>query len=439
MEKIRILILSDEVWNDNIHGNNVLTNWFSDFDAEIANIFCNIGVPDNSVCRSYFQITDTMMVKSLITKNKAGYSIRFDDGITNDRVNLYETKKMRIYKLLKTINLEIVRVIREVIWTLGKYNINDLKIFIEQFKPEVIFCARKASLKILRLERMVKNISDAPLIVFTGDDEYSLKQFRISPLFWIHRFYLRRKLSKNTELYSLYYTHSEQQGIEYKRKFLVNSKTLFKGAHFTGDYKEKRIKKPITLVYAGKLYCNRWKSLAKIVEYISKINKDEIKILLNIYTKDEITKKQNRVLNDKRNSFILGPVNSSKLKEIYEQADVALHVESLDLKNRLLTRYSFSTKIIDCLNSTCAVMAICWKEHTGYKYLKSEDAAICVDNYKDLENKLKEIVSKPNIIADYRMKAWKCGSTNHDIFKIRNEMYSDFKTVVNEHKIKKLL
>ena len=55
---MRILIIADEVWNDSIHGNNVLTNWFEDFPAEFAEIYCSPGIPKNSICKKYFQITD---------------------------------------------------------------------------------------------------------------------------------------------------------------------------------------------------------------------------------------------------------------------------------------------------------------------------------------------------------------------------------------------
>lgn len=433
MKKIRILILSDEVWNDNIHGNNVLTNWFSGIEADIANIYCSPGKPDNNVCSIYYQITDIMMLKSLISKQRAGKQVEVASETVIDSINSYEKENLKLYRFLKSINIEMMRVLRESIWTFGKYNINDLKQFIIDFNPDLIFCARKASLKILRLERVVKEIFDVPLIVFTGDDEYSLKQFRISPIFWIHRAYLRSKLVKNTKLYSLYYTHSEQQGNEYNIEFGINTKTLYKCADFSKEYLNKKSNRPIIIVYAGKLYCNRWKSLAKIAHYIGRVNNDEVKIVLNIYTRDSITKKQERILNDKRNSFICGPVDAAELKNIYEKSDIALHVESLDIKNKLLTRYSFSTKIIDCLNSSCAVMAICWSEHTGFKYLKSQDAAISIDNYKRLEYVLNKIISNPTIIDEYRKKAWNCGIMNHDREKVQKEILSDFIEVIENY------
>ena len=58
MLKMRVLIIADEVWNDYVYGNNVLTNWFTGMDVELAEIYASPGLPINNVCDSYFQITD---------------------------------------------------------------------------------------------------------------------------------------------------------------------------------------------------------------------------------------------------------------------------------------------------------------------------------------------------------------------------------------------
>ena len=69
---MKILLITDEIWNDSIHGNNVLSNWFDGFDAEFANICCCPGLPENNCCDKYFQITDSMMLKSILKGKRAG-------------------------------------------------------------------------------------------------------------------------------------------------------------------------------------------------------------------------------------------------------------------------------------------------------------------------------------------------------------------------------
>ena len=69
---MRILVLSSEVWNDKINGNNVITNWFEGMQAEFANIYASPGEPFNQCCKKYFQITDLMMLKSILSGKNAG-------------------------------------------------------------------------------------------------------------------------------------------------------------------------------------------------------------------------------------------------------------------------------------------------------------------------------------------------------------------------------
>jgi len=432
MGKMKVLIITDEVWNDSIHGNNVLSNWFEGFNAELAEIYCSPGQPLNKCCKIYFQITDMMMFKSLFSGEKAGVELILDDYSTTNFAASAEQEHKKLYTFLKSITTESLRALREFFWLYGKYDKDKLRKFIEQFNPDIIFCPRMASSKILRLERIVEEIANKPIVAFTGDDEYSLSQLRLSPVYWLRRFKLRSNLRKNMKLYSLYYTHSEEQGDEYRKIYKMRTKTLFKCSDFSPNVMTKVINEPIKLIYAGKLYCNRWKSLVEIVKALKKINEDETKMILEIYTKDKLTKQQKKLLDDEKNSFMKGPVSSEALKEIYRHADIALHVESFDLKNRLLTKYSFSTKIIDCLSSSCAVMAICWNRHAGYIYLSKEDAAFCVDSYEKIGVTLQRICDKPELINEYAKKAAECVMRNHKREVVQQNMYNDFNEIITK-------
>jgi len=429
--QVRILIITDEVWNDKIHGNNILTNWFEGFNAEFANIYCSPGQPLNNCCKVYFQVTDKMMLKSFFGGKRAGIELLMDNLQGNNHVIDVEQEDKRLYTFLKSITTESMRALREFLWFYGKYDEDKLKQFIEKFNPDIIFSPRKASLKILRLERIIKKIANKPMVVFTGDDEYSLHQLRFSPVYWILRLKVRKELKKNMSLYSLYYTHSKEQGEIYNKKFNIKTKTLFKCSNFSKIIENKTVNKPIKLVYAGKLYCNRWKSLAEIAKALKKINQYETKMILEIYTKDKLSKKQKRLLDDRKNSFVKGPVSADDLVDIYKNSDIALHVESLDIKNRLLTKFSFSTKIIDCLASGCAVMAICWDQHTGYLYLKEKDAALCINNYHEISKTLQRICDNPDLINEYSMKAVKCGLLNHKKDVVQQNIYNDFTEIIN--------
>lgn len=429
MDKIRILLLTDEVWNDEIYGNNVMSNWFEGLNAEFANIYCSPGIPSNTCCKNYFQLTDKMMLKSIFTNMAAGRAFELSEAEIklNDASGSPEKEDQKLYKILKAIASEPLRAIRDWIWLTGKYDEDQLTEFILSYNPHIIFSLRFSSRKILRLERKVFQISHRPIVAFTGDDEYSLQQISFSPIYWVRKLLLRRDIRNTLPIYSKFYTLSAEQKEEFQRDFpKLSVDILRKCANFNSEQISNLVQKPIKIIYAGRLYCNRWKSLIAVADALRKINSNGVKMIMEIYTYDTLTNKQKRILDDMQNSFLKKPVSPQQLQEIYANADIALHVESLDLKNKLLTRLSFSTKIIDCLASGCAVMAICWEKHSGYSYLKAENAAICISKYEEIQHKLQEIYDNHGIITYYRQRAQECGEKNHQKSVVQKRLLKDF-------------
>lgn len=184
------------------------------------------------------------------------------------------------------------------------------------------------------------------------------------------------------------------------------------------------------MVFAGHIYCNRWKSLAAIGDALKEINKDGLKMVLDVYTIDELTKKQAQVLSPDRFINMKGAIPPAKLTEEYQKADIALHVESFDKKYRLATRVSFSTKIIDLMATGCAILAVCWNHHAGYQYLKGHDAAFCVDNFEDILPLLQKIVDNPPLVQKYARKAYECGKQNHSRENIQKQIMDKFQTII---------
>lgn len=420
---MRILVLSDEVWNDIINGNNITTNWFEGMNAEFANIYASPGTPYNRCCNKYFQITDVMMLKSILGGKKAGKRLDSSAAVLEFAA---EAEPKKLYRMLKKISGSWLRAARDWLWMVGGYDEEAMKQFLDEFQPDVIFSERRATCKMLRLERIVQSLCDAPMFAFTGDDEYSLKQFSLSPFFWINRFMVRKQLRQNVNSYKIYYTLSMEQKDYYERIFGCQCKILHKCGDYKADHKKHDIHDPIKLIYAGKFYCNRWKILAQIAEVLREINKDKVKMILEIYTKDVPTSRQERLLNDGRSAIIKGAVSQENLREIYQNADIALHVESDDLKYKWATRYSFSTKIVDCLFSGCAVLAWCWNQHSGWTYLKREDAGICVSSKAEIQDVLQTICDNPPIICDYSYRAYACAGRNHSRVKTQNMLLEDF-------------
>lgn len=430
---MNILLITDEEWNDSVYGNNVLTNWFAGFDAEFAQIYCSPGLPLNNVCRRYFRITDGEMARSIFFGPNAGYVVSMPEDDFQQQLSKENAQRKGVYGVMKRVSTVIhtpVMLLRDFIWCNGHYNKQAMKEFIDNFNPDIVYCPRLITPKLMRLEKLVSTMTTAPFVAFTADDEASLMQVNYSPLYWMRRLWIRHKLKSHVKLYKHYFTFSQDQAEDYKKEYGIPTSTLYKCGDFIGDYHAKEINQPIQMVYAGGLYCNRWKTLGKIGEAMKEINKDGIKIILNVYSQDELTNAQKQVLSEQNYIYFKGSVSTTELAEIYRKADIALHVESFDKKYKYATRVSFSTKIIDLMASTCAILAICWEKHAGYQYLHDHDAAFCVADYNDILSTLQHICQEPESIQEYAKKAWDCGCRYHDRIAIQNQIKDTFNLLI---------
>ncbi len=426
---MKVLVLSSNVWRDDTNAGNVLSNIFDGTGFEFATVYCGPGVPDNKLCTKYFQITDKMIVKNLLQRKKVGRAFEYDlthEVTMQAKEQAAEPENKKVYNWFRKHSLSIFKVMQEVAWKLADWKNDALKKFILDFEPDVIFAPCYASFRMLRLSRFVSELTGKKLVSYISDDSHSMRQFRVSPVYWLNRIMIRNRLRKTFPYYSLVYTMTEQQKIECEQMFGANMQVLRKSVEVSSIPQKTTINAPIRLIFGGGIYCGRWKTLSKIADAIERLNSEGYGLHLDIYTGNVLTKRQAKLLNRDGVVCVHKPVPYNTLKEIYAKQDIALHVESLDIKNRLLTRLSFSTKIVDCLASGCATLAIAWKEHAGLVYLREKNAAFCIDNPNEIYNLLKTIAEKPETILDYQARAVECCKKYHNRNDNLQMILSDF-------------
>lgn len=416
---MNILIISYEAWRNTNNGGNVLSNIFDAFpDENIAQIYCSGEEPQNSICKKYYQISDSMLLS-----DQKGRRLEEKDysSAGNEQDMPVENKiNSRIPKLLKSAS----QLVREMMWTAMNWKTEELNAFITEFSPDIIFAPCYYYYHVSKVALYAKSVADCPMISYISDDNYSLRQINFYPSFWINRLITRKWIRRIFAESSLVYTMTQMQKTEYEKLFGRPMKILCKSAPF-----EKRNivpGDPVRFIYAGSLILNRWKILAAIADTLADINKNQIKAQLRIFSGTKLKPRQEKKLNDGKNSILYGLISYRELEGFYKGSDVAIFAESFDLKNRLLTRLSFSTKIIDCLNSGCAVLAVGPENHGGMAYLKDNDAAVCVNNIKALPVAVRKLAESPELIAEYSEKANKLGRKNHMKADIDESVRKDF-------------
>ena len=77
-------------------------------------------------------------------------------------------------------------------------------------------------------------------------------------------------------------------------------------------------------------------------------------------------------------------------------------------------------------------MAVCPEGQSGYQYLKAEDAAICVDDGKQILPVLRQIIEHPEMVERYREKAWKCGYMNHEKVRQQRQLLEQLERIAEE-------
>lgn len=420
---MNILIISYEAWCETSNGGNVLSNIFSAFsDAELAQIYCSGALPQNSICRKYFQISESMLLsgqkgRKLEEKDYSADGSAETEALEN-RIN------SRIPGVFKNASL----LARELMWSVFNWKTNELESFIRDFKPDLIFAPCYYYYHVSKVALYAKDIAGCPMISYISDDNYSLRQLCFYPSFYINRLITRKWIRRHLTACSLIYTMTQMQKTEYEKIFRRPMKLLCKSASF--DRLNTSPGEPVRFIYAGSLYLNRWKVLAALSDALALANERQIKAQLHIFSGTELSARMEKKLNDGRNAVFHGLISYHELEEWYKKSDVAVFVESFDLKNRLVTRLSFSTKIIDCLSSGCAVLAIGPENQGGMAYLKDNDAAICVNDIHDLSLVIRKIINDPTLITEYSRKANQLGKKNHLKENIEKELRQDFCDVV---------
>lgn len=412
--KLRVLLLVAEPWRCDDGGGNTLDNFLEGIDAEFAQIYTSNQMPQNNRCSRYYQMTDSGAVCSFLSRKEFGHVLDENSWMQHDDAASEETVESRksLVDSLKSIKLPILYLCKDIVWFHSNWKTEKLKRFILDFEPDVIYAPCYNQAFYLELTRWVKDLTHKRVVTWSADDTYSLRQFSISPFYWIRRFWARRCLRQTYPYYDVFFSASEDEAEFLEPIVKKKIEILRKGTNVAEKFENREVHTPIRMVYAGGLYNDRWKTLAHISSALKKINEQGQKIVLDIYTASEISPRMRKSLYAGGSVILHGCVSKSTLNEIYHNSDIAIHCESFGLKQKLATRLSFSTKIIDCLESGCAVLAIAWKEQTGYKYLKENDAAICVDDYGEIEKTIRLIADNPQMIPEYAEKAYICAKSN---------------------------
>lgn len=415
---MKILFVSQSPINASISIGNTFLNIFKDFEnLDIASVYTKKGYPDKRI-ETAFRVDEKMIIKGLTLK-PAGEIVekryQGEKEIDGKTTIFAKRKRWTIFFWLQNL-----------IWCLPFWKSKKLKKFIDDYNPDVVFSVLSDSVPLNRMIRFVHKYTKKPLCLYAWDDNYSMKTCGKSPLKKLNRLFSRVSMRKTVKKASEFYVISNIQKTEYEKFFKRNCKILTKSEDFSQLAKLKEsYNKPLQLLYAGNVGMNRWKSLAIIAEVLQKLNQDEIKAQLYIYSGNTLTEQMKEALEVKDTSFFMGSVSADKIQELQLSADMLVHVEGLDKKSQIEVHQSFSTKLVDCFKSARPILAVGPRNVASIEHLIDNECAIVASSEQELYEKLAEFVDDTEKLNVLSLNSYNCGKKHHNKLDMKKMLEED--------------
>lgn len=408
----KVLVISNNALSMTNSNGRTLGLLLSSIEKENLMQFCikEESISKELITNSYC-ISDTMIIKGLFKKEIISRSLpfTFDKAITKNEI--------------KTINKTTWKfLVRELIWEIKLKKLDFLKKALE-FKPDVIIFQLGNSAFLANLTYEILKKCNSKLIVFTTEDYYFKKWNYIEPnkksfIFQLLMKKYRKSIDKIFNKTSLCIANTPELAKKYQRKFNIATEVIMAAAsNSISSYFKKENN---TIVYAGNLMLNRYKSVISIAKIVSKIS-PETKIEVYGKTTPEIEKE----LIKERNILIKGFVEYSKLLYHLANARLLIHCESFDEFYRRDLESAFSTKIADSLSSGVPLLLYAPANFSETIYVTQEKCAVVCSDIIELENSIRIALKDESLRRLVVNNAKNLAKQNHNLKKNQEKMYKN--------------
>lgn len=427
---MRILFFSEGVWDDTNSFGNTVSNWFyGDVwkTDHFSHFYCRDQLPNNKLSISYYCLTAADVIRGFLKGKIQGKSFCSDNvsKLHGEQTEKALSERSRIDRIHNN-RLHWVYFINDLVWMSRVWINRYFNEFINKENPDVFFAFATRPYILWPLISYLKKKTKCKIVLFFADDVKSAYEKH-------NRFrnvYLCRQLKRCIESADKLYAVSEEMSRLYSEQYAKDVSVLYKGCELNGDLKNVT-NTPLRFVYAGNLLWGRDGTLVRVAQAINHLNLNGVLAKLEIYTGTTITSELEEKLNIPNASELMGLKPYDEIKQVLHDSDVVLHIESFEQKAIDLVRYSFSTKIIDCLQSGSQVLGIGPCDIASIKYIKKVDGAIVVDDMGNIEKAIAEIVGNKQAILDNSLLTRKYAMVHHNIENVQKQLRDDFQNLLS--------
>ncbi len=401
--QINILIITRNAWDDTNSIGNTMSNFFGNTDGiNTANIYFRSAKPNNKICKRYFSVTEKDIIRNTFTPEKIGKSFMCDCSV--EQKADYSAEK-KLISIIHRFGLKGVYALSNRLWDKKKWLNKRLDDFVEDFKPDVVFTFAKSLPQYYHLITYLREKHHLKIALWIADDEYTALNLS----------------SKKKEIQRLGEIIKDADALwgcsaeicdYYNSVFGCNAKPLYKSCRFSYPVK-KTVNNPIRLIYAGNLLFGRLEILMKIVARLKEINREKPKAVMEVYSSTPLSPEAVKELNIPDVVSFNGIKPYTEIQKIMAESDLVLHIESFEEKEILKTRYSFSTKIIDCLQSGSVTLAVGPGGIASIRYIKKVPGAFVIDDINSLGKGITDALNQSASFPERAEKIRRFAEQNH--------------------------
>jgi len=185
------------------------------------------------------------------------------------------------------------------------------------------------------------------------------------------------------------------------------------------------------ILYAGNLHYGRVEVLSKLAEAISICNATTAqKCHLSIYSNTIISDNERKLLDWPIVSSLYSAVPYKEVMELMNKASIVLHVESFQQDQIEKVRLSFSTKIIDCMQSGSVLMVVGPNGVSSVEYAKRIPGVITITSLNNLRTGLADVLSEIDTLKERALSIRNYSMSHHNIDDNRNKLRNDFSKLI---------
>ena len=425
---MKILIISSSTWDNANSFGNTFSNLFEGMKKiEVYNIACGHGVFNNNIVKQAIQLTDKSVLKSI-------YKWGFDPcwevqesvvmGGMNKELSQTARKKRRT----------ILFMIRDMIWKLGRWKKSKtLTAFLEEIKPDVIYLPIYASPYMCDFQQYIIKKLDIPVVGHISDDVYGYPPKGSLLAKW-YRVGLRKKIKKLINTCSYLEVFAKNMQEEYSKLFNKPCYLIGKGI-LSETVKDINVQAPIGepmhFVYTGNIGDDRYKALVDIGYAISKgLGRENA--VLDIYSTTPLTNQMREAIHGCEAIEFHGGISKKEVMQVQKDADFLVHVEGFSQTAIFSAKMSFSTKIIDYMMMSKAILAYGPQEVNSIQVLKESEVGLTAISSEELETVITNITTNNVDYALLTKNTKKYLLESRDIEKIQAGIYQRMSDIVGE-------